>query len=376
MAGWNKGFFLASPDGNFKLNVSGFMQVRYTFNHANKTRENGGGIPTNTPYKRGFENANTWLDFSGNVVDPSWTYHIRGNFANDGIGEMALTFASISKDFGNGWSVTAGQFRGPWLRETLVDDPYQLGVDRSVMNDYFTQGFDQGIQVGYEADAFRVNGFFGDGVLSGVQVSGLNIGSATSNSPWQATPTNYAVAARGEYKISGDWAQFDDFTSRRGEEAGMMVGLAGVAERGNANSNFPNTVAYGFTADFSWEMNGANLFASFVWLSTNGGAVTQKTKPWGFNVQGGYFVTDDIEIFGRYEIINYKLTGNVGGDSDKYNGLSFGANYFFADNVKGTVGWSSNFKSFGSSNFDSGFREDVNGAKNQWALRGQLQLLF
>ena len=163
MAGYNNGFFLASPDGNYKLNVQGFMQVRWTMNRADEL---------NTEW--GFENADTYLDFSGNVVDPSWTFKVRGNFSNGDNGNMGLSFAYIEKDLGDGLSVRVGQFRAPWLREELVDDPYQLGVDRSVFNSSFTQGFSQGIQLGYESDAFRVTAYYGDGFGPDQQIPGLS----------------------------------------------------------------------------------------------------------------------------------------------------------------------------------------------------------
>jgi len=310
MAGWNKGFFLASPDGNFKLNVTGFMQIRWTANHANGTN----ATSTNgNNYEWGWENANTYLDFSGNVVDPSWTYHIRGNFANGAAGVMGLTFASVTKDLGNGMGVTVGQFRGPWLRETLVDDPYQLGVDRSIMNSYFTQDFNQGLQFNYESDAFRGNAFIGDGIVA---ANGVIPGGATfansANTPWNDTATSYALAARGEYKISGNWADFDNFTSFRGEEGGMMVGAAAFYERGNQNAaaGLDGVKGYGLTADFSWEMGGANLFAAFAWTGADGDNI-DNANPWGLNIQGGYFVTDDVEVFGRYDLVDYDLaTGN------------------------------------------------------------------
>jgi hypothetical protein len=373
MAGWNKGFFLASPDGNFKLNVTGFMQVRWTANHANgdnATSTNGNN------YEWGWENANTYLDFSGNVVDPSWTYHIRGNFANGASGVMGLTFASVTKDLGNGMGVTVGQFRGPWLRETLVDDPYQLGVDRSIMNSYFTQDFNQGLQFNYESDAFRANAYIGDGIVA---ANGTVPGGAafvnSANTPWNGTQTNYAIAARGEYKISGNWADFDNFTSFRGEEGGMMVGAAAFYERGNQNAGagLDGVKGYGLTADFSWEMGGANLFASFVWTGADGDNINN-ANPWGLNIQGGYFVTDDIEVFGRYDLLDYDLA--VSSDTSKYNGFTVGANYFFSANVKATVEWATNFKSFGNNNYSQGFRMDNAGEKNQWALRAQLQLMF
>ncbi len=368
MAGWNNGFFLASPDGNFKLNVSGLMQVRWTLNNA---KGNTGGNEN----LWGFENADTYLDFSGNVVDPSWHYHVRMNFANGLGGVASMSFASVTKDFGNGWGVTVGQFRGPWLRETLVDDGYQLGVDRSIMNSYFSQGFDQGIQLNYESDAFRFNGFYGDGVLSGSPFGaggGAPVLVGTANTAWNQTQTRMALAGRGEFKLSGDWSTFDDFTSFRGEEGGMMVGVAGVYEVGNQNSNFTDDSVYGFTADFSWEMGGANLFAAFAWLGNN---IDNSNNPWGLNVQGGYFVTDNIEVFGRYDYIDYDIQGG-NPDTSKYNGITVGANYFWTSNVKATVEWGMNLKEFGSNNFAAGFRQDQPGESNQWNLRAQLQLMF
>ena len=377
MAGWNKGFFLASPDGNFRLNVGGMLQTRFTLNNAKDTDQNVPPAPKNL---YGFDMGNTYLDFSGHVVDPSWQFHVRGYFSGVGMngngnGMNTLAFASVTKDFGDGWGVTAGQFRGPWLRETLVDDGYQLGMERSISNAYFTQGFDQGIQLNYESEAFRANAFIGDGVLQATNVAGP---TGTQNSTWNTNNTKYALAGRFEYKISGDWAIFDDFTSFKDEEGGMMVGVAGVYETGGqtvgAGSPFLNKSIYGLTGDFSWEMGGANLFASFTWLGNN---IDNSNNPWGFNVQGGYFVTEDIEIFGRYDYIDYDIdAGGANADQTKYNGITFGANYFMSANVKCTVEWGMNLKSFGSDNIDYGFRADVNDNKDQWALRGQIQLMF
>jgi hypothetical protein len=375
MAGWNKGFFLASPDGNFRLNVGGMLQTRFTLNNAKD-----GGFSGGQKNLYGFDTGNTYLDFSGHVVDPSWQFHVRGYFSGVGMngndnGMMTLAFASVTKDFGNGFGVTAGQFRGPWLRETLVDDGDQLGMERSISNSYFTQGFDQGIQLNYESDAFRANAFIGDGVLQGTQTIGVTT-PGTQNSSWDSNNTKYAFAGRFEYKISGDWATFDDFTSFKGEEGGMMVGVAGVYETGgqNAAAGFVNKSIYGLTGDFSWEMGGANLFTSFTWLGNN---LENSNNPWAFTVQGGYFVTDDIEIFGRYDYLNYDVdVAGAASDQSKYNGITFGANYFMTANVKCTAEWGMNLKSFGSDNIDYGFRRDAVGNNDQWSLRGQIQLMF
>jgi len=105
-AGYNKGFFLASPDGNFKLVLGGQLQIRYAVSRLSerslKQLDPGtyqppasgaqGSFPGGTEIKgyqgfygqnndiqktaRGFEVRRMKLDFSGHVVDPSWQYKV------------------------------------------------------------------------------------------------------------------------------------------------------------------------------------------------------------------------------------------------------------------------------------------------------------
>ena len=121
MAGYNNGFFLASPDGNFSLKVGGQIQIRWVMNSAKDQ---------NTLY--GFENRRTKLDFQGNVFSKDWTYRVRNNFTADG-GVSDLEFAYVQKAMDNGMSIRVGQFQAPWLREVLVDASMQLAAERSIV---------------------------------------------------------------------------------------------------------------------------------------------------------------------------------------------------------------------------------------------------
>jgi hypothetical protein len=407
MAGYNNGFFLASPDGNFSLKVGGQIQIRWVMNSAKDQR---------TAY--GFENRRTKLDFQGNVFSKDWTYRVRGNFANGGTsqvtgtvagvsqtvdvqdnsGALGLEFAYVEKAMDNGMSIRVGQFQAPWLREVLVDSSMQLAAERSIMAQLFSQGYSQGIQWGMESDSFRVNAGFFDGIGGATPLGTTGLSYNSRNTNWSASPTNYAFAARADFKLSGDWSQFDDFSSFKGEEAGMMAGVAVVYERGNGNNGtggYANLVddngqpvrnndgnkTFGITGDFTWDFGGASLFASGVWVNNkpkNG----DKTSPWGVTVQGGYFLTEDAELFGRYEYVNYNISSPGPNAVNKYNGVTFGVNYFFAKGVKFTTDFSWNLKSLDGNNGTGaalngvGFRPDVSGNDNQWALRAQLQLLF
>ena len=380
MAGYNNGFFLASPDGNFSLKVGGQIQIRWVMNSAKDQR---------TAY--GFENRRTKLDFQGNVFSKDWTYRVRNNFTADG-GVSGLEFAYVQKAMDNGMSIRVGQFQAPWLREVLVDASMQLAAERSVVAQLFSQGYSQGIQWGMESDSFRINAGFFDGIGGATPLTGSGLSNNSRNTTWSASPTSYAFAARADFKLSGDWSQFDDFSSFKGEEAGMMAGVAVIYQRGNGNGgnmsyapapNNDGTKSFGITGDFTWDFGGASLFASGVWVqnkpkSGNG----DKTSPWGVTVQGGYFVSEDAELFARYEYLNYNISNPGPNVVNKYNGVTFGVNYFFAAGVKFTTDFSWNLKSLdggqgtGVALNGAGFRPDQPNEDNQWALRAQLQLLF
>jgi len=338
----------------------------------------------------GFENRRTKLDFQGNVFSKDWTYRVRSNFVNGGQGISNLEFAYVEKAMDNGMSIRVGQFQAPWLREVLVDSSMQLAAERSVMAQLFSQGYSQGIQWGMENDSYRINAGFFDGVGGATPLTGTGLDYNSRNTTWSASPTAWAFAARADFKMSGDWSQFDDFSSFKGEEAGMMAGVAVIYQKGNGNNGLGNYAptpnnngnkVFGITGDFTWDFGGASLFASGVWVQ-NKPKDGDKTSPWGVTFQGGYFISEDTELFGRYEYVNYNIKNAGAQTVNKYNGITLGANYFFAKGVKFTADFSWNLKSLdggqgtGAALNGNGFRPDNPGEDNQWALRAQLQLLF
>ena len=224
-----------------------------------------------------------------------------------------------------------------------------------------------------------MTGYYGDGMDS-YGAANFFFDNGSQNTPWFAQNDRWSLAGRFEYKIAGTWDQFMDSSSFRGEEFGAMVGISGMGQQFITAGNFnqPKKV-YGVTADVTVDFGGASLFASAVWQNFEDTA-GDKTNPYGFNVQGGYFVTDDIELFGRYEYIRYDVP-NQGNDNNIFNGFTLGANYFFAKEAcKFTVDWSMNLNGFGSTNGGSqglaGLGWTDSNEKDQWVLRAQMQLMF
>ncbi len=282
-AGWDNGFYLTSADGNFRLNIKGAVQVRFAHNTQNNS-------PTDND-RWGFENRRTALKFGGHVVDPSWKYFIHGNFSA-GTGMFALLDAFAEKDLGIGWSVRGGKFKLPFMREQLVAYTKLLPVERSLVSSAYGAGRSQGVRVAYQGDRFNFAAAVSDG-LGG-------IGGTTATAI--TYDTEYAVSARVETLLDGGWKQFGDFTSFNDDEYGLLIGAALHVENGEYGTAAIESQILRWTMDASVEFGGANVFtalvANHVDPNTGGGPSLDQ---YGLIIQGGLLVTDDLEVFGRYE---------------------------------------------------------------------------
>ena len=418
----SKGAFLASADGSFRLGVKGDMQIRWAYN----SRDIGAataaqGSPANTAADDswGFEMRRARVAFFGHVIDPSWAYELRLAFNRTATASSnaALEDAFVEKDLGGGLSLRAGQFKAPFLREELVPSTAQMAVERSTVNDLFSPSRAQGIRLTWQEGDIRIEGFFGDALrangtgpysITTAGVGPLNAGGAAGVAPAQNTGFNlnqssYAFAGRVEWKPLGEWRQFRDMRSLRGEQAGVLLGLGGYAQQvdavAGANGASPD-VLWSVTADASIDFGGANLMVYGVYRSVSlhaaqpvrGGGSDDSLDQWGAVVQGGVFVTDDVELFARYEIGD--------SDTDRYRTQATALAASGADLAFATVGvnwWpagSGNTRIKWTTDVGYGFESLVDfspsgadilpdytsagGATSdgQWIVRSQLQFMF
>ena len=412
-AGWNKGFFLASPDGAYRLNIKGHIQFRWVFNQRSvPTGSLATGSATGPESNYGFENRRTRLVFSGTIIDPSLSYEIKPVWNRSATsGSTTQVNGSIEdiwvqKAFDGGLAIKAGQFKAPYLREELVSSSAQLAVERSLVNELFTMKFVQGIQVEWEQEMFRLQGFYGDsGRANGVNVvstaatAGGYAGSFETD--FQTNQTAYALAGRAEYKAAGTWKQFKDFNSYRGDEFGLLFGLGGMGQnlRGNGIAQSASSM-WGITGDVTANFGGWNVFAYGVYrgvtlgapVMTRSGSMEEQLGQYGFVVQSGVFVLDDLELFGRYEYGNldtdqYRTTANSREASlGRLSVATIGFNLFPMGVANKDLKWTTDFGfalmpvgDFASSGADwKSDATEANGqsSNHQFVLRSQIQLTF
>jgi hypothetical protein len=405
MAGYKagKGFYLSNQDGSFSLMMSGQLQTRWVMNsNPGRVDDSFVGLTDGSETQWGFQVRRAKVRFQGNVIDPSWTYAINGSFegpqagvagvglvganATNG-GEFQFQEAFIAKELENGLTLTFGQFKTPWMREELVDSSQQLAVERSTINEFYNQDRAVGLMASYATDSWNIAASYNNG-----QRTALDVPTRYTN--FTDNPTDWAFSARFEYKFSGDWSDFDSFTSSPGDEEAIMVGVAamgqkygeqaGVFDIGAGPFSLDGTKVMGLTADISAKFGGFSLFGAYVYQTYEFGDAFgdgDDYDPWGFVVQAGYSLNDEWELFARYEEGNANGGSAIAGpvvDWGNPSIITLGANYFINDNVKFTVDWGLNFADnmsiFAGSSSDTGWT--ASDESDQWVLRAQLQLLF
>ena len=438
-----RGFHITTADNTFHLRLLGESQIRWVFNR-NRSGEqysNTDIITDRTTDQQtvagpetgwGFQIRNLKVKLLGHVVDPSWQYKIELAFQS-GDGEAQFQDAYINKDLGEGFSFRVGQFKAPWLREQLVSSVFQLAADRSIIDGYFNAGRSVGLQGQYRSDSLRLRAFYGNGFES-------VLNTATSFTNFSDAPTDWAFAGRLDWKLTGDWVELEDFNAQAGQEPVVMLGVAAMGQKFNGNAGFddpfninlesnlptgplfpaPTSIdgskMYGITADITAKFENWSLYAAAVWqrfdLATPTADYALAAPPttgtidyafgsvnsWGVLVQGGYLLTDQLELFARYAHLapdldeittDYSVVdANVGPfagsatldlGNTASNVLTLGANYFISRDLKFTLDW--------GINFNQGFVGLSEGAlvnrgwvptntSSEWNLRFQTQLLF
>ncbi len=327
----NDGFFyIGDGTGNYRLNMSGLLQYRYTINLRDDQPANAGG-GTDDDTTIGFSIPRGQLRWHGNIVNPNWKFRIQGEFAESG--GLTLQYAYGQYDFENmeGGFIRWGQFKLPILSEELVAPEFQLAAERSVVNEFFSQQYSQGIMFGYMSDSFAVHAAFSDGVGSGNTAFNGNLLAGTAGAGSRGAEADYALTIRADVKLEGDWDRFDDFTSWRGDDLAARVG--GAFHWESAGDTNPSIAAggdyemYMYTVDGSVEGNGWNLYAAFVGAHSESGAF--EADDYGAIVQGGVFLAEQWELFGRWDALFIDdSTIAAGADSDLHF-LTFGVNYYF-----------------------------------------------
>ncbi len=357
-AGWDDGFFIQSPDGDFRLELTGQIQVRFVWNRRHD--------PPGQDTTEGTEIRRAKIKLDGHLITPELGYTV-GLAKRSRSSEFVLQSFNIRYRLSQQLTALIGRARPPLLREEQISSKRQLAVERSLVARAFRQTRTVGAMMRYRTDRVRL----AVGVLDG----GVGNLDPSEADPDAGVPGDdrWRASTRLEYLFTGRWKDLDDFTSFPGERPLVAIG-AGLQYQWEDlfDPALNDTQLIRWTADLTVDLGGANFFVAYV-----GSRTDQDNDPTlnqlGVVIQGGVFIGEAWELFGRYEY----------GDDDMPGGLlsvvTAGFNRYFAEHaLKLTADVGYGFKPVADfwASLGAGWLEDEPGESGQIVVRVQIQLLF
>ncbi len=312
-AGFNKGFFITDGD-QFLLKINSYIQLRYI----------GSNVPdADDDDEGGFQTRRLALMFSGYIGSPRVSYMLLPTI-NRANGQVRMEYAYMGYKIDDNWGVLAGQIKAPFHREWLTSARLMPMVERSYVNSLFTSLYVQGVQATRRDEDTRL-------------ILAIHNGTWGWNTEFTDDRTDYALAARGEWKVYGEWDRFKDITGWAGDH-GLLLGSAIEFDRGETGGGTATPDILKHTSDISLEGNGWNLYTAFTGrhIEPNGSADILAADQWGAVLQGGAFIIPDkVDLYARYEWIDVdgvafsQSTGVTTATDDGVTQLlTLGSNYF------------------------------------------------
>ncbi len=237
-------------------------------------------------------------------------------------GDAALEDAYVDWNVNDSFSLRVGQFIPNFSGEANVSEFNMMNSYRSVSHEFLnTPSWTQGVEAHFGGDNWAGSVSFSDGF-------------GTANTAFNsASESDWAFGARFDFYSDANQARFDDQTSWRGSDAGWRVG-GGIsfATAGNTNpATTPEVDTFFWNFDGAYEADGWTVRAAVFGYSYDGGTGAN-FDDMGFEVAGSFFMSDQWEIFGRWDAMILDDNGEgliAAAADDTFNFVAFGANYYF-----------------------------------------------
>ena len=359
-AGYDKGFLIQSEDKRFLLKPGIQTQFRYVANYYDTDDNN---------HEDGFEVRRLRLRFDGNVFSPDLTYSFQWDTNRSG-GAVTLLDAWLQYRFAPSLAVRFGQFKESVFHERDVSGFSQLAVERSLA-DAILGGANtdrvQGVSLIYgggKDDAIRAEVAYHDGANS-------------RNTDFRDANADFGVGGRFEYKAFGDWADYRDLTAKAGKANLLVFGVGADFTQAFDADVLRSTADVQFEAADKLVVYAA-AHANYSDLNDpDDETADDSTDDYGALVQAGYLLTDKLELFGRYDIV--QLDQPAEGGDDTFSEVTAGVNYYLGDKGsylhKAKISLDVTYLPDGSPAAQTA-QGVVAGEEEQIVFRGQFQLIL
>jgi len=353
-------------DGNHLLRIRGLLQSRYIHN----SREDSGDDDD----LAGFQIRRSKFKGEGHIYSDrlKYAFSLAGD-RDDATTEFEDYY--VEYDVTDGLSIRAGRWKQPFALQNLRSSSRQLAVERSSVHEIFRVDRSEGIMAKYKAEMFNI-------------AVALNDGKDADFSDFDENSSDFAITARGEVLLAGDWKQFKDGSAWSEEPMAAMFGAGVHYERGETGNTDDNDNVFQWTLDLSFETSGLGVLLAGYGMHTDN-ETADDFDDYGLLFEVGYMVIPDkLEPFFRYEGIfvdEDRAEVSTDATEDMISIITLGANYYHKKHAsKFTVDFVYALDPLvdpliGTSDHVStglGLKPDADGEDGQWAFRAQYQLTF
>jgi hypothetical protein len=277
LAGFKKGFFLKSADGNFKLKLGTRVQARYQFDGVDgfgDADDKGEGADD----KSSFSIPRARLTLKGNAFNKDLTYKFQMDFSK-GLVNLKDFFANYK--LSDSVHIRAGQWKRPFSRQQINSSSRLAMVDRAITDKKFGSGRDVGVAIhnNYEKSP-EIE--WAVGVFNGTSVKPSISTSVTLDTTDPAAPT-----ASASSKMSNAASRFQPaFIGRVGYNMG---GIKGYTEGDHQGGDFRLAVGAGAMWFHSFDDEASAMRANVDFIM----------KVSGFALSGAFYAAMDESVDGQ-----------------------------------------------------------------------------
>ena len=350
LVGYDKGFFIKSADGKYKLTINGRVQARFTAE-----------LPEGADDEYAFAIQRARVGLKGNVFTQNLTYKFQMDL---GKGNVALKDFFIDFRAVKSWlHVRAGQFKKPFSRQQLTSSGSLEFVDRALTDGAFGQGRDIGLLIhnNYEKSPefeYALGFFNGTGdkaSLSGKVAVDTATGAGTiASGKFSNVPDHFRpmVALRVGYNHGGIQGYKEVDFAKKGVR--VAIGASLLADLAlEADGDEGSLVA---EVDYALKVAGFSTTGGFYLRNTFGAA--GKLDLLGFHAQAGYLIGTMFQPVVRYA----RLMPDGADDTQE---VQLGFNVYF---MKHALSWQTDGTMIGKGSGST--------ATTDWMARTQVQLAF
>jgi hypothetical protein len=332
-----QGGLLVGVDDWFFLALSGLVQARYSVNYRTKPPTDMDTLVRENQVTQGFDIGRARFHLGVGLTEFVALY-MRVGVVAGGDFSFQRAFLDLKWKY---FRLRAGLFMNELIAESLINPNDLLFNDYSIVENVFNPGSSKGVMFTYLRKRFSINLGYSDG---------LRTGFSEIRSPARA---DFAVTLRTQY----GWGErglggFNRLVARRGTPFGIRLGAALHYQDGGRSQGTADVQVMLATVDLSVRGNGWSLLASVTAgqdaraATTTDDGRSYEVISSGISATGGYFVLDELQIFGQYALVSRpriqgdappEIPGAATGSLSAFHAFGVGVSYFVIpgyDNVK------------------------------------------